>query len=1609
MMDFASLGIRVDSSQVNTASRDLHSLSSAAGNAEASTSRLSSAARTLGPVIGAIGFASLAHDILKTVEQVQNLELRLKGLTKGAQDYAASQEYLSAVSVKHHKNILDLTSSYAGLLAIEQTGIITRQQSKALLEGLSNVQSKTGASADALKSSVIGLNQALGMGTLQWEEMKQVTEPLPGLMMKIAEAAGYTGKSAIGDFKAVVSAGQVTSDMFGKIMVEALGQYQGAAEAAGGTLTAQYSDVKNAWVNLADALEEPISDTLTPILKFASWQLGEIVKQVNYLKYLYNGGVTGGSGDNGMTVDLTGRAKPPAEVSKPNETAAAIRKEIEATAGTHKKAADSAIKDAQRKAEAIVKGIQDEMQALDDHHKKLTLSERDYYASTLAAKGMGAAQKAMALAVWDSNKALEAQKTSNDKVKTEMESLVDHYNQLTLSARDYYEAKLKADGIGSDKAGLLLAQFDKNSAVEAQQRSIESARDSMQAYDDLIKQVNDSTGKLGATNQAVFDGALGGINTLVGVFQNMGESIKETTKQQEALNAAYAKEKNSVNNSGLNERQKYTLMLGKEGDYLKANQKLERDKTNEALTGTRQIIAATARMFDEKSSSAKALHNLETGLAVAQMAMQGVQMAKDAAATAVSLAAGAAKMFSQSGWGGFAGVAAMGAVMAGLGYAAFGGGGGSSAKPVYSTDTGTVLGDSTAKSESIDKTYQLLKDIHADEYAELRGINRGIASLSTGITDVITRLFQAGGIKDFATLPTGKLTGISGMLTSIDPINKAGFDPIGKAILGFLFGGKQTSTVTAQGISTGATSISDIMAGGNLTANQFATIETKTKGGLFGKDKTKYSEQYAALDEATQKSLNTVFSSMGDTMLGLAESLGHDTKQKVEGYIIPSMKVDLKGLSGEESAKKLNGVISAALDTMSTAVFGGIIGQYQKMGEGMLETAVRIVAEVAVVKDALGKSGLSIAGDAIAISDALVQAAGGLQEFQKAFDDYYQKFYTESERNVFLQKNLTSQLGDLNTILPATRDGYRKLVESLDVNNAADAQRYSLLIKLSGAADDYYKVLESGAEAALQLAKQQRALDIQLMELSGNAIGALTEKRKDELAAMDESLRFSQQAVWALSAANKAVDDGMAILKKSVTDQKAINNAAYQATISANNLQKQAANDLLSALKTVAGNIKTALGSTIIESDEFSRQRRKSAMGVLQSALSYSSAGGSLANFNGMDQALLDIAKPSEQLYSSFVDFARDQGRASNVLSGLADNTKSQISVAELTLKAIEDSTKALTDGFNAENSRLDALVTNAQAQIDAINGTTAVVMTVNDAVNNLAFVMNAKLTTEKSIESAKNAEKGEFSAKSIYDAAAAKAAQSQQAVNEAIAAAQRAAQNAQAAQNAANAPTAPAPTTWQNGQSGNAIWEQILSGFNAAHQARFGTQMNRAWSSDSDAQNQYQQLVAQYNVNSAAAVQAALANAAGLANVASASAALIPGYQATALADSQSAAQAAAAYATASAYATAAKAAVPGINSFAVGINEVPYDMTANIHQGERILPAADNKELIARLSEPRNAGNDELIQEIRELRATVQRQQATLNAIAANTKQTHDVLDSATAGGGPMLVEIA
>ncbi len=98
-------------------------------------------------------------------------------------------------------------------------------------------------------------------------------------------------------------------------------------------------------------------------------------------------------------------------------------------------------------------------------------------------------------------------------------------------------------------------------------------------------------------------------------------------------------------------------------------------------------------------------------------------------------------------------------------------------------------------------------------------------------------------------------------------------------------------------------------------------------------------------------------------------------------------------------------------------------------------------------------------------------------------------------------------------------------------------------------------------------------------------------------------------------------------------------------------------------------------------------------------------------------------------------------------------------------------------------------------------------------------------------------------------------------------------------------------------------------------------------------------------------------------------------------------------------------------LRGFAVGTNYVPTNMPAMIHEGERIIPAADNRELMRRLSTPSD-NSAVLAAELRALREENAGMRKDLNAalyaIAKNTMQTADHLDAAVNGDVPLATKV-
>ena len=232
-------------------------------NAHAAHGSIGDMVKSMAIMSAVMGTVGLGAKLVTDLATFQDLRVRLQGMSDGAVDYAEKEGYLIDLAARHHKELVGLAGGYAGLSVMVKENIINDEQARAMLEGLSNAAAATGADAANLKQVFYGLNQTLGQGTVQAQELNQVVEPMPGLLSKLAKVAGQETGAA---FRKLVGEGKVTSEMFAVYMVQALKEYDGAAAKTANNLNAKFADISNAYLLLSKNLEAPINNALLPVL-----------------------------------------------------------------------------------------------------------------------------------------------------------------------------------------------------------------------------------------------------------------------------------------------------------------------------------------------------------------------------------------------------------------------------------------------------------------------------------------------------------------------------------------------------------------------------------------------------------------------------------------------------------------------------------------------------------------------------------------------------------------------------------------------------------------------------------------------------------------------------------------------------------------------------------------------------------------------------------------------------------------------------------------------------------------------------------------------------------------------------------------------------------------------------------------------------------------------------------------------------------------------------------------------------------------------------------------------------------------------------------------------
>lgn len=500
-------------------------------------------------------------------------------------------------------------------------------------------------------------------------------------------------------------------------------------------------------------------------------------------------------------------------------------------------------------------------------------------------------------------------------------------------------------------------------------------------------------------------------------------TMYDIAAQQEEI----AKRKEIINKSGLKGQ-----ALEKE---LMAIQK--KQSANE-LANMRAVAGGAKQLFKEKSTAYKVLERLEQAMFIMQLYNQKAEIAafitgvatKVAGYATTAIAAGKAAIASAMiapPPANFASLAAVLAVLAGVGIAISGSrSSGSDSAPVYNEGKGTVLGDSSAKSESISKSIEALEKyakvelpITSAMLQSLRNIESGIgglgnliarspsgtpgSSLVAGVEGVKTELTSMSN----AVMTAGKVVGALntiGVLSEISSIvslftSASGvgalvtiastlIPSVGKAVdkvIGTVVGGifgKVSTKVVGQGVTAKPQTMKEIFEEG-FKLLDFVDIETEKKS-WFGSS-SKISTITKPSDPELSNQFGMIFKSFYTSLLLAAEPLGQNLEavtKNLDLFVVDIGKINL-GKDAKKNQEKLEAVFGQQADLMARFAFANI-------GEELFVQAKTVKDAGTVFK----KNTRYTMDEFLALPEAVQKAVKPLQgkkgqpQIDTAFDDF---------------------------------------------------------------------------------------------------------------------------------------------------------------------------------------------------------------------------------------------------------------------------------------------------------------------------------------------------------------------------------------------------------------------------------------------------------------------------------------------------------------------------------------------------------------------------------------------------------------------------------------------
>jgi hypothetical protein len=896
---------------------------------------------------------------------------------------------------------------------------------------------------------------------------------------------------------------------------------------------------------------------------------------------------------------------------------------------------------------------------------------------------------------------------------------------------------LEASGATSETISKVTQELDAEAAAYNNKViAINKARDTEL---DALKQTEDARKKTGS-----FDDLLKSIVGLDSVWENFGASLASTAKAFANLSKSQDQYTNTLD--VLYEKLGNTKDPEKQIEVFNEIKKTQKSQQIAEVRGYAQVAGEAKNMFKEKTAAYKTFAQLERVLHVVSVAMS-IQRIYQQNAETIAAAAGSAKRVAfkvyEAGVSAVASVieaikgpfpmnviagAATAAVVAGLlsqigGKGPSMGGGGSApfsatseqlqetqgtgmtfnAKGEKVATGGGILGDDEAKANSVVRSLEILQE---NSFESLSYDNKLLRSFQ-GIASAIGKATNIAVTSGLRTVPV-ELAATLG--TSTDKNDTTGIGIV-DSLLGSVFGGDYSENRTLQNrrleLRGTFDSVQNDMANG-LKLVTDVLVKWKEDGGWFGRDDAGSFIQ-TSVDSASTD-LNAAFNTVLDyfkegyveiaTQLKQEDPLQFVTERLKAVALTDSqgqpLKLDLTGLNGADEIRAELEAYFSQINNIALKSLFPEFAAFETAGEDYGTTVIRIIQNTEQVRLGLMSVGMSLnvtGNTAYRVTDVLLEAAGGIDNFVDQLSFFSQKFLSDAERLAPVQAAVSQEMSRLGFSTTTTREQFKLLVQAQDLNTVKGQENYLALMNV---AEGFDEVTSAAEEAAERLNQSGLTIQQEILSLLGDSAQVLAISRAKTLAGTPDELKALQEYVFTLQDV-KTAETNLTKARETEVSRLKQQKSAVESTISS-------LNNYINSIKKFRESLLLGAQSTLTPSEKYAESKRQfdailaTAMGTAATPEEQRTKDQALSQLEGSASAFLDASR----IYNaSSSQYTNDFNTVQRALSDTESSLLSQLSIEENSLKQLETQTGLLEDQIAATNAVNNSVISVAQATAD--------------------------------------------------------------------------------------------------------------------------------------------------------------------------------------------------------------------------------------------------------------------------------------------------------------------